>query len=133
MTSIEQNIVGTWRSYKLFCYSGKVEAHHTGKYLELSIDRNGGLTLLHAQEKRLAVALKQGEWKIEEYKRRWFLYFGKRQAYELITVEANDLVLADPVKGEKIFFARMPEWNCRIEPAVTSIRHIQPSSEKKET
>lgn len=124
--------MGTWRSFKVFCFTGKVELHNTVQYLELSIDENGNLTMFQLQAKRHATALQQGEWRIEEIRNRRYLYFGKKQAYELITIESNDLVIADLVKGDKIFFAKMPEWNRRIEPSITSIRHIGPGYEKKE-
>ncbi len=132
MTPIEQKMAGTWRSFKLYCFSGKVEIHNTSQYIELSLDENSCLTLFQAQAKRHAISLQDREWKIEEIKKRRYLYFGKKQAYELITIESDNLVLADLVKGEKIFFAKMPKWNRRIEPVVTSIRHINASHEKEE-
>ena len=131
MISIEENIVGTWRSYKLFCFTGTIEHHNPSFFIQFSIDQNRDLTMFHARVKRQVLTLKSGEWKIVEIRKRRYLYFGKRQAYELITVEPEDLVLADLVKGDKIFLAKMPRWHQRIEPVVTSVRHIRPEKKRK--
>lgn len=128
----EQKIVGNWRSYKLFYFNGKVENHNTSFFIELSVDPYNGLTMFHAQDKKQATVLRPGEWKIEEIKKRRYLYFGKQQAFEVITLESEDLVLASVVKGEKLFFAKMPGWHQRVEPRITSIRHIHPGQETKD-
>lgn len=126
---MEQRMVGTWRTYKTFHFNGKVQNHNTAVFIELSVDEDNVLTIFHAQAKRQATVLKPGEWSIEAVKKRRYFYFGKKQAFELITLEREDLVLADIIKGEKLFFAKMPGWHQRIEPFITSTRHIHP--EKK--
>lgn len=128
---IEKKLVGTWRSYKQFYFSGKVEVHNTSFFTELSIDQNNCLTMFHTLTKRQATVLQPGEWQIEEMKKRRYLYFGKKQAFEIITLDPEDLVLADVVKGEKLFFAKLPGWYQRIEPVITSVRRVNPEEEKK--
>lgn len=132
MSVFEQRMVGTWRSYKLFHFNGKMEQHNTSFFIELSIDQNEGLTLFHTRLQKQALVLKPHEWEIQETPKRRYLYFGKKQAYEIITLEPEDLVIADVVRGEKVFFAKMPGWHQRIETVITSIRHINAEKETKD-
>jgi hypothetical protein len=121
---MKEMLKGIWRTHKVFCYSGKIEQHHESLYLELSIDEEGTLTLFHSGSRREISTLRNNEWNIEERKGRRFLCFGKRQAFEFITIEPEELVLADIMKGEKLFFTKMPAWYSRIQPNLNSIRHI---------
>lgn len=84
------------------------------------------------EAKRHAISLNPIKSKIELLKKRWFIWFRKRQAYEVITIETSYSVLVDLMKRDKIFFAKMSEWNPRVESLFTSVRHIKPDAEKKE-
>ncbi|HEU4472834.1 MAG TPA: hypothetical protein VFR58_17190 [Flavisolibacter sp.] len=129
---MEQRILGTWRTYKLFHFNGRVECHEPSRFIELSVDGDGNLKMFQSSDRRQATVLKPDQWKIEEVKKRRYLFFGKKEAFELITLEKEDLVLSSIAKGEKLFFAKMPGWHQRVEPIVTSVRHINPQSEAKD-
>lgn len=129
---MKERLTGVWRTYKTFFFSGKIEHHHCTKYVEIAVDEEGNFILSHAHTKRNVTVYSGEQWRIEPLKGRRYLYFGKKQAYEIITLETEDLVIADVVKGEKLFFAKMPGWYQRIEPVITSIRHINPEKESKE-
>lgn len=121
----EKFFYGVWRSYKVFCFSGKIEQHNLRYFREISIDDNNTLTVKDNPANRNIITLKEGEWQIIEIKKRYFLYFGKKQAFELITLEPANLVLEDRVKGEKIFFAKMPEWNNQIVPSTPTHKVVE--------
>lgn len=129
---MKERISGIWRSYKVFYFSGKVEKHSDTTYVEISVDAQGAFTFLHSQSRRTATEHPGDQWRIDFLKKRWYIYFGKKQAYEIITLEPEDMVLLDVVKGEKIFFATLPEWHRRVEPVVNSVTHSNPRKETKE-
>ncbi len=129
---MKQRATGIWRSYKVFHFSGKVETHNETNYLQVSVDEEGTFTQLHAPPPTAATTFTSEQWHIKPIKNRWYIYLGKKQAYEIITLEPEDLVLMDIVQGEKIFFAKMPGWYRRIEPTITSVRHIKEEKEKKD-
>jgi hypothetical protein len=130
---MDKTIRGIWRSYKLFFFSGKAEQHDEATFMELAVNDGGTLTLLHSSRPRDAVSYSASQWRIDVFKGRRYLYLLKRQAFEIITMEAEDLVLYDLVKGDKTFFAKMPGWYQRIEPATGSVRHVQQEEEQKES
>jgi len=129
---MKERVSGIWRSYKVFYFSGKVDTHNDTTYLEILVDAQGAFTFLHSQDRRDATVFPPEQWRVELVKKRWYIYLGKRQAFEIITLEPEDMVLHDVVKGEKIFFAKLPEWHRRIEPAVNAIRHIKTDTKTKD-
>jgi hypothetical protein len=128
---MKDQLKGIWRTYKVFCFSGKVQQHNDQCYLQLSISDDGILTQVHSQAKRSVLQLQEDQWRIEAHKKRNYLYFGKRQVYELITVETDGLVLADIMKGEKLFFAKMPLWHCFIQESINAATHIRAGQGKQ--
>lgn len=129
MQNFEKHLTGIWRSLKVFCFSGRVEQHTTANYVELSIDERRLLRLTYSQSRNKTLSLQSDQWSLQEVRKRWYLYIGKKQSFELITVEADNLVLMDVVKGEKIFFTTLPDWYKKIELVITSARHIKPDRE----
>ena len=129
---MKQRVTGIWRSYKVFHFSGKVEAHNETSYLQVSVDEEETFTQLRAESRKSAISYTCDQWQIAQVKNRCYIYLQKRQVYEIITLEQDDMVLLDIVKGEKIFFAKMPGWYRRIEPTITSVRHIREEQENKE-
>lgn len=110
-----QHFTGTWRSYKAFYASGSVKKHSTSSYLEVSVDEEQVLTIkLHPATTPRAVLVHTDAWEIREVKDKFYLYIRDKQAYEVITLDADDLVLADPLRGEKIFLTQLPEWRNRM-------------------
>jgi hypothetical protein len=111
----DQHFIGTWRSYKAFYASGNVKKHTPTAYLEVTIDEERRLTIKQTPAiVPRAILIQTGDWEIKEIKQSFYLFIHNKQAYEVITLEHDDLVLADPVKGEKLFFAQLPEWRNRI-------------------
>jgi hypothetical protein len=131
MQNFEKHLTGIWRSLRVFCFSGRVEQHNTANYIELAIDEERRLCLKQSQNRNKTVVLQPDQWSIQEMKKRWYLFLGKKQSFELITVEPETLVMMEIAKGEKIFFAKLTEWYQRIEPVITSVRHIQADAEVK--
>jgi lipopolysaccharide export LptBFGC system permease protein LptF len=107
----------------VFCHSGKIEKHNVTDFVELTVSDNKELRYTFGHQNK--IILQAGEWRIEEVKKHRFLYFGKKQAFEILTIESKNLVLQDHLKGEKIFFIQMPEWNNYIEPATQSHRVLK--------
>jgi hypothetical protein len=126
-----EKLKGTWRTYKVFCFSGKVAQHNESFYTELSVAEDDTLTYFHSAEKRKMVTHLRGEWNIEMQKKSAYLFFGKRKEFELITVEAEDLVLLHLLSGEKLFLAKLPQWYGRIQPTDNFTRHIAPNKEEE--
>jgi len=126
MKNFEKLITGTWRTHKVFCFTGKVLYQSDLSFQEMTIDANRVLTMLDVNNGKNSLLLQTAQWRFEAVKQRPFLYFGNKQAFEIITLETDDLVLADQVKGEKLFFARMPGWHQRISPEINAVRHIKP-------
>jgi hypothetical protein len=126
---MKERVLGIWRSYKVFYFSGKVEQHNATTYVEISVDEQEAFTFLQAQNKQSANVFPQGQWHMELFKNHWYIYLQKKQAYEIITLENEDMVLLDIMKGEKIFFAKMPGWRRRIEPIVNEVKHIKQKTE----
>lgn len=126
---MKERVTGIWRSYKIFLFSGRVEWHNATTYLELSVDKQGVLTLVNSQNRRKATTYAAQQWHIDPIKKYWFIYLGKRQAYEIITLEKEEMVLMDTVRGEKIFFAKLPVWHRCIEPVKTEVRHTRRNNE----
>ena len=118
-------VIGTWRSYKAFFFSGKVGHHNSNNYIEITLDEPGNLTLLHSQSRRKATIYSADQWRVDIVKNQRYIYLGKKQAYEIITLDSVDMVLMDVVKGEKLFFAKIPDWQSRIAPVNSSVRHTK--------
>ena len=106
---------------------GKKTAHE-----EVTVDEEETFTQLGAESRKSAISYTCDQWQIAQVKNRCYIYLQKRQVYEIITLEHDDMVLQDIVKGEKIFFAKMPGWYRRIEPTITSVRHIRGKQENEE-
>jgi hypothetical protein len=109
---------GTWRSYKAFCAHGGVKKYSAASFLELHKEEQGGLVVKLYADRPLLSEVPAHEWTIREEGRRHYLWLQGRRAFEVLTLDACDLVLADPAKGEKIFFAPLAEWNRRLNPAL---------------
>ena len=111
----EQHLIGTWRSYKAFYESGCMKKHTPTSYLELAVDEERCMTIKQtpAPVPREALVL-TCTWEIKEVKKKNYLFIQGKQAYEIITLEPDDLVLADLVKGETLFFAQLSEWRNRM-------------------
>jgi hypothetical protein len=129
---MKERFIGEWRSYKVFYFSGKVEKHNDDAFIEITIDEQDNFKLVDSKNPRNNMVYPTDQWNVAMLQRRGFIYLGKRQAYEIITLEQEDMVLQEVVRGEKLFFAKMPGWNRRIEPVITSIRHIHPGTETEE-
>ena len=121
---MKEDVIDAWRSYKSFFFSGKVKSHNDSDYMEITVDDLGNFTLLHSQSRRNSKKYSAEQWRIESIKDRKYIYFGKMQAYEIITLEPEDMVLMDVVKGEKLFFAKMPDWQTRIVSVNSSTKQI---------
>jgi hypothetical protein len=122
-----------WRTYKLFCYSGKIEYHHDNFYTELFVNQEHRLTFFHSQNKKDSLlALKDNEWTIEVQKKCAYIIAGQKKLFEVITLESQDLVLLNILSGDKLFFAPLPQWYGRIQPEIKSTRHIAPDKEEKQ-
>jgi hypothetical protein len=130
---MREKLKGTWRTYKVFYFSGKIEHHHESFYTEFAVADDDTLTYFHSGEKRQMVNLLPGEWMIDIQKNHAYIFFGKKKMFELITVESADLVLLHILSGEKLFFAKMPQWFRRIQPSANFNRHISPDKEEQET
>ena len=114
------NLTGTWRSYKAFCANGSVKKYSTTSFMELCKEEGGGLILkLHA-DRPLLSEVSAHEWAIREESKRFYLFLQDRRAFEVLTLDKQDLVLADPAKGEKIFFAPLGDWKARLNPELRS-------------
>jgi hypothetical protein len=109
---------GTWRSYKAFYAAGGIKKHSVTSFMELRRNEQNGLVIKLYADRPLLTEVSAHEWEIREESRRRYLCLQGRQVFEVLTLDANDLVLADPVKGQKIFFAPMGEWNRRLNPAL---------------
>jgi hypothetical protein len=129
---MNERFIGEWRSYKVFYFSGKVEKHNEEAYIEITIDEHDNFKLIDSKYPRNNIVYPADHWNIVMLQRRGFIYLGNRKAYEIITLEQDDMVLMEVLRGEKLFFAKMPGWNSRIEPIITSARHIHPGTEKEE-
>jgi hypothetical protein len=117
---INQHIIGTWRSYKAFYASGCMKKHTPTSYLEVTLDEDRCLTIKQTPAPTPRETLVYTcQWEIKEVKKTNYLFIQGKQVYEVITLEPDNLVLADYVKGEKLFFAQLPEWRNRMyEPVV---------------
>lgn len=110
-----EHFIGTWRSYKAFYASGIVKKHTPTSYLEITVDEDCCLTI-----KQTPVPVPRDtlvhtcQWEIKDVKKRDYLYIQGKQVYEMITLEPDNLVLADLGKGEKLFFAQLTEWRNRM-------------------
>ncbi|RYZ21198.1 MAG: hypothetical protein EOO16_13990 [Chitinophagaceae bacterium] len=124
MPDTNQLNAGTWRSHKVFSFTGAVLPQHEDQYTELSVDADGTFRLHRHPGPGGRIVLAAGQWSLQQVRRRTWFCFGRQQAYELITLEPDNLVLAEPMRGEKIFFAPMPGWYARIEPRVAAQRHV---------
>lgn len=129
---MKEKIKGKWRTYKVFCFSGKIVPHHESLFMEFTVANDNSLTYFHSGEKRQMVTLLPGEWAIAMQKKCAYLFFGKKKMFEIITVEKEDLVLLHILSGEKLFFAKMPQWYSRIQPNADFNRKISPDKEEKE-
>ncbi|ANE51432.1 hypothetical protein [Flavisolibacter tropicus] len=120
------HFIGTWRSYKAFYASGCVKKHTPTSYLEVTVDEDHCMTIKQAPAPVPREALVQtSAWEIKEVKKKNYLFIQGKQAYEVITLEPDDLVLADMAKGEKLFFAQLPEWRNRMyEPVVSAEQDV---------
>src|SRR6476620_11037699 len=111
----DQHFTGTWRSYKAFYASGCIKKHTPTGYLVVTVDEDRCMTIKQTPAPVPREVLVQTyEWEVKEVKKKNYLFIQGKQAYEIITLEPDDLVLADPVKGEKLFFAQLPEWRNRM-------------------
>ena len=126
-------VTGIWRSYKVFCFSGNIERQDDSDYLQFAIDEAGTISITHSKNPRNPTIIGAEQWHIEEIKKRQFIYAGKKQVYEIITMEQAIIVLCDVVKGEKIFFAKMALWSEYVERVQNSVRHMDATLEKKQT
>lgn len=115
---------GCWRSYKTFGFHGEVKHHGATDYRELAITEEGSLVLRSFSATAQRQVLEKGAWQLCAEGKRRFLYLGGKKAFEVITLEATDLVLQDPVSGEKIFFAAVPLWQERTRPRDAADRDI---------
>lgn len=110
------NLTGTWRSYRAFSANGSVKKFSDTSYLEVHRDAEGTLLLKLYADRPLLTEVPDGGWAIQEESRRPYLFLLGRRAFEVLTLDKHDLVLADPVKGEKIFFAPLKDWKARLNP-----------------
>lgn len=111
-----KHYTGVWRSYKTFFARGQVNYHEATRYRELIITDDGGLTLKSFSTFTKSEVLKKDDWDIRIDGNRRFLYLEGRKAFEIITLEKDDLVLQEPVSGEKTFFAALPLWQEHLQP-----------------
>lgn len=114
---------GTWRSYKVFYTSGGVKKHSPSAYMEIGRDEQDSLTFKYSVDRPYHSTLPAGEWVISEANKRYYLDLQGKRGYEVLTLDKYDLVLLDLVKGEKIFFAPLAEWNQRVAPADRLLEH----------
>ena len=107
---------GIWRSYKTFSSRGEVKYHEPTWYREVAITDEGDLLLTSFSTFTKKEVLKKDTWDIRIDGNRRFLYMENRKAFEIITLEKNDLVWQDLVTGEKVFFAAILLWKERLQP-----------------
>jgi hypothetical protein len=100
---MKEKLKGKWRTYKLFCFSGKLEHHHDSFYSELLVTDENTLTFFHSEAKREKLILKEDEWTVENQKKCCYIMAGKKKLFEIITLESNDLVLIHVLSGDKLF------------------------------
>lgn len=106
-----KQLTGIWRSYKTFYASGGIRKHSTSMYLEVRIDEEQLLTIAQYPAPTTRSLLVQTDnWDIRKVNEKTYLYIYNKQAYEIITLDESNLVLVDPVRGEKLFFAPLPVW-----------------------
>lgn len=122
----EQHLIGTWRSYKAFYASGSIKKHTPTSYLEVRLDEDHCLTIKQTPATIPRETLVHTcEWEIKEVKKRAYLFIEGKPIHEVITLEPDNLVLADPTKGEKLFFAQLTEWrNWMYEPIVPADKDV---------
>lgn len=108
---------GTWRSYKAFYATGGVKKHSPSAYMEIGRDEQDTLSFKYSSDRPYHSTLPAGEWAISDDNKRSYLYLQGKRVYEVLTLDKHDLVLVDLVKGEKIFFAPLADWNYRVTPS----------------
>lgn len=63
-------------------------------------------------------------WELRTGANRRFLFLDGKKWQEIITFDATDIVLQDPVSGEKTFFAAPSFWQERMQPGKEMDRNI---------
>ena len=108
---IEAYCNGIFRSYKTFRSSGEVVQHTLEDFQEWRFNDAHLLTISQYRKHRQQVVLETDQWSITFHNRRHYLDVpGYAIRYELITLNHTGLVIEEPTRGEKIFFARLPAW-----------------------
>lgn len=115
----DKDLIGTWRSYKTFYASGGEKKHSATSFMQLHYGNEGVLTIRPFPDSAKPAVVQTRNWDIRMENKRCFLYLLDKPAYEVLTLDKSDLVLADLHKGEKIFFAPLAEWQYRITPMKT--------------
>ncbi len=117
---------GIWRSYMIFCYSGKVRHNNSSFYIEIEIDNEGQFYLRHCRNISSYLKWNAGQWSIEKFKERSFLCVKRKRIFEIITIEEKELVLLDLTNDEKIFMVPYQNWSDRIRLISRAIGYIKP-------
>jgi len=115
---------GTWRSYKTFFFRGEVKHHEESSYREMAITDDGELILKECSTFTKKKVLVKDDWEIRKDGNRCFLYLEKKKAFEMITLEKTELVLLDPVTGEKTFYAALPLWQERLQRKTATDKNV---------
>ena len=106
--------MGTWRSYMSFYFNGYLRKHSLLYYTELDFTEQGELTIASFSKLILVKALKTVNWSIRQWEKKRFLFMEAKKAFEIITLEPKQIVLADSGTSEKTFFVELSDWGGRL-------------------
>jgi hypothetical protein len=112
----------TWRSYKTFLALGSEKKHSTTAYMQLQTAADGKLSMCQLPD---SASINHCE--LTSTNNRYYFCIRGKQVYEVITLDALDLVLLDIARQEKIFFAPLSDWSRRMQPPahpVASVSYI---------
>ena len=108
---IEAHCKGTFRSYKTFRRSGAVVLHTIHDFHEWDFDDNHVLTITWYKQHRKKTFCHTDKWTIILENKQHFIQIEQpAMRYEIISLNHTGMVLADNTQGEKVFFARLPNW-----------------------